>query len=443
MTRRTFLSRTAAAAAGWWIVEAREAAASEAPRSRPGRSDRLRVAFIGAGGQGAVNIERLREHVHIAALCDVDAARAGASFRRYPGARKFEDYRVLLDRMHKEIDAVVVSTPDHMHAPITLAAMELGKHVYCEKPLTRTVAEARRVVAATRRHRVVTQMGNAGNAQAVARTAVEMIRAGAIGPVREIHAWTDRPGRHWPQGLARPSDTPPVPKTLRWDLWLGVAPVRPYHPAYVPFRWRGWWDFGTGALGDMACHACNIAFWALELQDPASVECEVSGVHEETGPVWSCVRWEFPPRGNRGPVRLYWYDGGRMPSRDLVEGRELPSNGLLLVGEKGVLLNTRQEGGAVLLLPESRFAGYRPPAPTIPRSPEGHHAEWVAACQRGWPAPEHMSHFGRAGVMTETLLIGNLAVRSGKRIEWDARSMKVANFPEANAWVDPPYRTGW
>lgn len=443
MTRRTFVSRTAAAAAGWWIVEAWEAKASEAPRSRPGRSDRLRMAFIGAGGQGAANIERLREHVHIAALCDVDDARAGASFRGQPGARKFEDYRVLLDRMHKEIDAVVVSTPDHMHAPITLAAMELGKHVYCEKPLTRTVAEARRVVAATRRYRVVTQMGNAGNAQSVARTAVEMIRAGAIGPVREVHAWTDRPGRYWPQGLTRPSDTPPVPKTLRWDLWLGVAPVRPYHPAYVPFRWRGWWDFGTGALGDMACHACNVAFWALDLQDPASVECEVSGVHEETGPVWSRVRWEFPARGNRGPVTLYWYDGGRMPSRDLVEGRELPSNGLLLVGEKGVLLNTRQEGGALLLLPESRFAGYRPPAPTIPRSPEGHHAEWVAACQQGWPVPEHMSHFGRAAVMTEALLIGNLAVRSGKRIEWNARAMKVANVPEANAWVDPPYRTGW
>jgi predicted dehydrogenase len=318
----------------------------------------------------------------------------------------------------------------------------LGKHVYCEKPLTHTVAEARRVAETAAKAGVTTQMGNQGHSNSGSRRSVEIIRSGAIGPVREVHCWSDRPAGWWPQGIDRPTDTPPVPGTLEWDLWLGVAPKRPYNPAYLPFKWRGWWDFGTGAMGDMACHICDIAFWSLDLKNPTSIDCEVSALHAETAPLWSRIVWEFPARGALPPVRLYWYDGGQKPPVDLFEGQDIPGNGSLFVGDKGKLYSPSSYGERYILLPEKQFEGFEPPPRTIPDA-HGHHAEWIKACKAGTPAKDMLSHFEYAGAMTEVLLLGNLSVRTGKRIEWDARRLKVTNLPEANQYVDPPYRKGW
>ncbi len=434
-SRREMLKRTAAVGAGFWVAGRPLRAWGKSP------SEKLNIACIGVGGQGGNNLGRVQSQ-NIVALCDVDDQRAADAFKNHPNAAKFHDYRELLDKMHKGIDAVVVSTPDHMHAVITLAAIQLGKHVYCEKPLTRTVAEARRVAKAAEKHNVVTQMGNGGNAQDGARRNVELLRAGILGPVREVHAWSDRPVGWWPQGLDRPKETPPVPDTLKWDLWLGVAPQRPYHPAYVPSAWRGWWDFGTGALGDMGCHICNVAFWGLDLRDPTAIECEVPDVHAETAPMWSKVVWQFPARGDRPAVKLHWYDGGKKPPAELVEGREIPGNGSIIVGEKGTMFLPSSNGSERVLLPAEAFAELKEPPVTLPRA-SGHHEEWIEACKEGKTRKDVMSHFGRAALMTETLLLGNLSVRAGRRIEWDPNAMKVTNLPEANAYVDPPYREGW
>jgi predicted dehydrogenase len=404
-------------------------------------NEKLNIACVGVGGRGRGNLDGVHSE-NIVALCDVDHVRAEGAFKRYPDVPKFDDYRRLFDRLHGEIDAVVVSTPDHMHAPITLAAMELGKHVYCEKPLVHTIHEAREVGKAAAKYKnLATQMGNGGNARDGARRSVELIRAGVLGPVREVHAWSDRPAKWWPQGIDRPKEGPAVPDTLAWDLWLGVAPKRPYNPAYLPFKWRGWYDFGTGALGDMGCHICNVAFWGLELADPVAVECEASDHHEETFPEWSKVVWEFPAVKDRPAVKFHWYDGGQKPSSDLVAGHGIPDNGSIIVGEKGTLFLPSPDGTNGILLPEDRFADFIGPSETIPRSP-GHHEEWIEACKLGH-STEAMSHFGRAAIMTEAVLIGNLAVRTGKRIEWNAREMKVRNVPEANAYINPPYRKGW
>ncbi len=441
--RREFMKMTAAAGVGFWVANSYGRSMREAgpqPR-RIGPNEKLNIACVGVGGRGRGNLDGVKGE-NIVALCDVDERQAASAFKEFPDTPKFHDYRVMLDKLHKQIDAVVVSTPDHMHAPITLAAMQLGKHVYCEKPLTRTVDEARRVGEAAAKYKVTTQMGNGGNAKKGARRSVEMIRSGAIGPVREVHAWTDRPVGWWPQGIDRPKDTPPVPDTLKWDLWLGVAPERPYHPAYVPSKWRGWWDFGTGALGDMACHICNVAFWSLDLKDPTAVECKVSGLHKETAPAWSKVVWEFPARGKQPPVKFHWYDGGQKPLPELAEGREMPGNGSLLIGDRGTLYLPSPDGATIVLLPEEKFADFKAPPKTLPDSP-GHHAEWIQACKQGRQGKQYMSHFGRAAAMTEALLLGNLSVRTGKRIEWDARGMKVTNLPEANQYVKPPYRKGW
>ena len=433
--RREFLKTATAAGVGFWVAGRPDPVNAGSP------NEKLDIACVGAGGRGAGNIEGVKGE-NIVALCDVDEQRASGTYKAFANVPKFTDYRRMFDKIHKHVDAVVVSTPDHMHAPITLAAMQLGKHVYCEKPLTRTVAEARRVAEAAAKYKVTTQMGNGGNAQSGARRSVEIIRSGAIGSVREIHAWTDRPVGWWPQGLDRPKDSPPVPSHLQWDLWLGVAPQRPYHPAYLPSKWRGWWDFGTGALGDMACHICNVAFWSLDLKGPTAVECEVSGLHAETAPQWSKVVWEFPARSHRPPVKLHWYDGGKKPPPQLAQGHQMPGNGSLLIGDKGTLYLPSPDGAESILLPEDKFADFTPPPKTLPDSP-GHHAEWIQACKQGKQGKQYMSYFGRAALMTEALLLGNLAVRTGRRIEWDARSMKVTNLDRANSYIDPPYRKGW
>ncbi len=430
-TRRSFLKHATAATIGGFVL----------PRFAIARTrnanEKLNIAAIGCGGRGAANVNAVASE-NIVALCDVDEQRAAGTFKRFEKAKKYKDFRKMLDEMHREIDAVVVSTPDHTHAVAAIAAMKLGKHVYCEKPLTHDIYEARMMRKVAAEQRVVTQMGNQGHSNTAARRAVEVIRSGVLGDVVEVHAWTDRP--IWPQGIDRPAEPEPVPPTLDWDLWLGPAPFRPYHSAYVPFKWRGWWDFGTGALGDMACHILDVAFWALNLVDPVSVEAQVSDNHKpETYPKWSIITYEFPQRGDLAPCKLVWYDGGKMPPQELAPGVKLPKNGTIIVGTKGTLVTLDAYGGRYKLLPEKDFEGFEPPEMKLPVSP-GHHREWVLACKG---EGEALSNFEYAARLTETVLLGNLAVWAGTRVEWDAANMRAKNSPEANEIVRREYRKGW
>lgn len=433
-TRREFVERAAlvgglAALGGVWSDS--PARASRSP------NDALAVASIGCGGMGASDLNSIAacDGVRIVALCDVDAARAADAFKRYPDVPHYQDFRRMLDREGKRIDAVHVSTPDHVHAVAASMAMKMGKHVYCQKPLTRTVSEARSLMLTARRMKVVTQMGTQAH-PTYART-VEIVESGAIGPVREVHVMTDRP--IWPQGMPAPTETPAPPDTLAWDLWLGPARARPYHPAYLPFVWRGWWDFGTGALGDMACHLMDGAFWALKLQYPTSVEAQGEPLLPDAAPKWSIVRYEFPARGDMPPVNLVWYDGGKLIPDEVLQGAKITAgfNGSVFVGDRGTLFVPH--GSDPKLLPESRFKDYEPPKPYLPRSP-GHYQEWVTACkQGGTPA----SNFDYAAPMTESILLGNVAFRVGKRIEYDWKRMTCPNCREADRYIRHSYRRGW
>jgi predicted dehydrogenase len=407
-----------------------------------GPNDKLNLAIVGCGGQGAENLDRVAGE-NIVALCDVDEGRAADAFRRHPKARRFRDYRKMLDALHRQIDAVVVSIPDHMHAPVSLAAMELGKHVYCEKPLTWSIDEVRRMANLARDKKLATQMGTQGMAGDGARAGIEVIRSGVLGAVTELHVWTDRPAGWWPQGIDRPRDTPPVPSSLDWNLWLGVASARPYHPAYCPFAWRGWKDFGTGAVGDMGIHNAAMPFAALQLGPPASARIlQTSGLKAETFPVWSRLKLEFPAGGRRGPISLYWYDGGQKPSAELVGGRKLADNGAIVVGTKGTLSSAEWTGGDWVLLPEDRFRDFKPPRPSQPRAPgQSHHQEWLAACRGG--APAFCRFDGFASQLTETMLVANLALRTGREILWNTEAMEARGCPEASPFIKREYRTGW
>jgi predicted dehydrogenase len=405
-------------------------------------NDRLNLAIVGCGGQGAENLDKVADE-NIVALCDVDEKRAADAFRRYPKAKRFRDYRKMLDALHQQIDAVVVSIPDHMHAPVSLTAMELGKHVYCEKPLTCSIDEARQMARLAREKKLATQMGTQGMAGDGARTGIEVIRSGVLGAVTELHVWTDRPAGWWPQGIDRPRDTPPVPSSLDWNLWLGVASARPYHPAYCPFTWRGWKDFGTGAIGDMGIHNAAMPFAALQLGLPASAEIlQTSGLKPETFPVWSRLKLVFPAGGGRGPIALYWYDGGQKPPAGLVGGRKLGDNGAIVVGAKGTLSSAEWTGGDWALLPTDRFRDFKPPRPSQPRAPgQSHHQEWLAACRGGTPAFCRFDGF--ASQLTEALLVANLALRTGRNIHWNAGAMEAQGCPEASHFIRREYRSGW
>ena len=435
MSRRDFVVSTAAAAAAFTIV----------PRhvlGGPGYtppSDKLNIAGIGVGGMGKNNV-RGCESENIYALCDVDRKYAAETFTKYPTAKTYTDYRKMLEK-EKSIDAVIVATPDHTHAVIAMMAMKLGKHVYVQKPLTLTVYEARQLTEAARKYKVTTQMGNQGHSGEGARLICEWIWDGAIGDVREVHAWTNRP--IWPQGIARPKETPPVPRTLNWDIWLGPAPYRPYHPAYAPFKWRGWWDFGCGALGDMACHVIDPVFWALKLGYPTSVEARSTEVNTETAPLASIVYYKFPARGNMPPVNLTWYDGGLVPRRpeELEEGRRMGNgnSGVIFVGDKGKLM-CNEYGDSPRLLPETRMQEYQRPPKTIPRIDGSHEQDWIRACKGGEPA---CSNFDYSGPLTETVVMGNLAIRVDGKLDWDGKNMRVTNVEEANQYVHREYRKGW
>jgi len=411
-------------------------------------SDKLNVACVGVGGKGRSDIESAGKET-IVALCDVDDARMALTIyqdaEKNPQllkAAKYKDFRVMLDK-EKSIDAVVVSTPDHTHAVIAMTAMKMGKHVFVQKPLTHTIHEARALAKAARESNLVTQMGNQGHASEGARLINEWIADGAIGNVTEVHAWTNRP--IWPQAINRPDTTPDVPSTLDWDVWLGPAPWRPYHPAYHPFSWRGWWDFGTGAIGDMGAHILDQPFWALNLGAPTTVEATSTEVKKETYPIGSCVRYMFPARGKMPPVKLLWFDGGLRPPRpdDLEPGRRLgdEDGGVVYYGTKGKLLHGTYAGNP-RLIPETKMQEYKRPAKTIPRS-LGILEEWVEAIKAG---KKSTTDFSYSAALTEMMLLGNLAIRMAQNnvvLEWDSAAMKVTNLPEANEYVQKAYRQGW
>jgi len=448
VSRRRVL-RGGVAAAAWCIVPRGVVggAASKPP------SDRLNIAGVGLGAMGSDNLKACETET-IAALCDVDARMASPTFARYPKAKRYRDYRRMLDR-ERGIDAVVVATPDHTHAVITAAAMKAGKHVYTQMPLAHDVWEARQLVGIARETKVATQMGNSRHSGGGVRRACEWIWADVIGAVREAHCWTDQP--RWPQGGDRPIHAPAVPSHVDWDLWLGPAPERPYHRAYHPYRWRGWRDFGTGALGAMGCHTLDAAFWALKLgeADRFTVEATSTGVRGETWPKASTVRYRFPARGAMPPVTLTWHDGGRKPPRpkEMPESREhVGSNGTFFVGDKGTaVFGATVNAGpirfvtALQLLPESRMQAVKAPRETLPRvkgwQRDGRHEnEWVRAC-KGGTTP--CSRFEVAGPLAEMALLGNVALLAGKPLEWDSKAMKNVNEPDANRHLRREYRRGW
>jgi len=441
MSRRGFLGR----AVGTGTAAALMSNSVSGRPKRKSPNEKLNIAGIGVGGRGMADLNEMAGE-NIVALCDVDWDRAAPAFKKYPDARTYKDFRVMLDK-EKDIDAVVVATPDHTHAVAAMMALRMGKHVYCEKPLTRTVKEARELAKATEKAKVATQMGNQGMAFEGDRLLSEWIWDGAIGPVREVHAWTDRPihGQKlfWPQGIERPQDTPPVPETLDWDLWVGPAPYRPYHPIYVPFQWRGWWDFGSGGLGDMGVHDLAPVFTALHLGAPTSVHASSTMVFNETLPLACSVHYEFPARKGLPPVKLHWYDGGIRPPRpdEFEEDRRLTEvDGLILEGEEGKIYVEGWGANSPRLIPESRMEAYKRPPKTIPRS-IGHHKEWIQACKEGTPT---RSNFEFAANLTEALLLGTISVRlGGQRLLWDSKNMEVTNVKEANNLLHYDYREGW
>jgi predicted dehydrogenase len=437
--------------AGGWAATALKAAPPP-PRRTIAANEKVNVAVVGAGGRGFADLMGLEgTPVNIVALCDCDLPHAAEAFKKYPQAKQYADWRKMLES-ERTIDAVVVATPDHHHAIISIAAMKLGKHVYCEKPLAHSIWEAREMARVATESGVATQMGTQGHAFEGSRRAVEMIRAGAIGDVRELHVWTDRPANWWPAGVGRPADKPPVPDGLDWDLWLGPAAERPYHPAYVPFKWRGYWDFGTGSIGDMGVHNLDTAFWGLELGLPTSVEVKESSpalgdpAMQETEPTSCTIELNFPQRNQRPAVKMTWYDGGKLPPRELFQGEKLITRdgGSLLIGSKGTLFTRTWHGGEndrnmFLLLPTKQYEGFAGPQPTIPRV-KSHYHEWISAC-RG--EGKTLSNFEYAAVLTEALLLGNVALRTGKKITWDAAKMEAVGCPEAATMIRPEFRKGW
>ncbi len=427
-TRRGFL-QTSAAAATALSLGGRVLAADE---KKVTANDKLNIAVIGVAGQGEYNWGQLKGtgEANIVALCDVDEKRTGKARETFPKATFYTDYRKLLDG-EKGLDAVLVATPDHNHAVIALAALKANLHVYCEKPLTHTVAEARLVAETAAKHQRVTQMGTQIHAGSNYRRVVEIVQSGAIGPVKEVHVWCGNSRT----GGDRPKDTPPVPEGLHWDLWLGTAPQRPYHPAYVPFNWRGWWDFGGGTIADMACHHMDVSFWALKLRHPTKVSAEGPPPHAESAAKYLIVTYEFPARGDLPAVTLKWYDGGKRPPH--FDDPTFPKwgDGTLFVGDKSMLLAGYDHRK---LLPEKDFDDYKEPKPTIPDS-IGHHKEWIQACKNHTATT---CNFDYSGALTEAVLLGNVAYRVGKPLTWDAKNLKT-NEAEAEAFLRHEDRKGW
>ncbi|MBI2432664.1 MAG: Gfo/Idh/MocA family oxidoreductase [Candidatus Hydrogenedentes bacterium] len=455
-TRRAFLAATSTSAAVVTLGGRAFGQQVNTARVVPGRlspNELVNVAAIGAGGKGMSDLMGAkRAGANIVAVADPDWRRAEECFATLPDTKRYKDYRVMLDEM-PEIDACTVSTPDHSHAPAAYRAMKLGKHVYVQKPLTHTVAEARLLARTAKEMGVATQMGNQGHCGDGVRDLCELLWAGTIGQVKEVHVWTNRP--IWPQGLSKPDKTDEIPAELDWDLWLGPALDRPFvakHPAtnedcYLPFVWRGWWDFGCGALGDMACHIMDAAHWSMRLYEAKSyaVECvQQEGMTADMAPNKSIIKYTFPARGNMNPVDVYWYDGGLKPQRpaDIPEGEKLGDgdNGSLFIGESGYL-TTGEYGGNSRILPEARAKDSKKPAPYIPRIPgEDPYSNWIYAVKGGGEAA---SNFSYSGPFTEIVDFGNVALRAQKKLEFDAEKFEVTNDPSLNKFLTKEYRKGW
>ncbi|MCX7045615.1 MAG: Gfo/Idh/MocA family oxidoreductase [Candidatus Sumerlaeota bacterium] len=422
--------------------------------------NKLRIACIGCGGKGGSDVDGCSKTENIVALCDVDDKKAEGAFKKHPNVPKFKDFRKMFDKMANQIDAVTVSTPDHMHFLAAMYAMAHGKHVYVQKPMAHTVWEAREMIAMANKMKVATQMGNQGHSGDGTRLVVEWLRAGVIGDVKEIHYYTNRPV--WPQQLPRPKEVMPVPAGMDWDLWLGGAPARPYNKAYAPFAWRGWWDFGCGALGDIACHSMDCGFWALNFDYPTKIEVELPpdylkdpAIYTETAPNWSTIVYHFPARGKRPPVKVKWYDGfkdkekkipNEPPRPEGLHPEKKPLNQFyqFFYGEKGLLYVEDAYGNGPRLYPQEFMDQVKPQTnvpKTLERVPNGnHYYDWIQAIKTGGKAG---SNFDYSGLLTEMVLLGNLAIRTGKSVEWDPKAMKVTNVPEANAFVKQEFRKGW
>jgi len=437
ISRRQFLG-SAAAAAGFTVVPPPQLLAKQERGLGGSRqippSEKLNIACIGVGGMGASDVQQVSTE-NIVALCDVDWRHAAATFEKFPNAKKYRDFRKMLETEDKNIDAVTVSTPDNTHAVAAMMAIEMGKHVYVQKPLAHDIFEVRRLTEAARKNKVMTQMGIQLHAMIVIKLLVEIIKSGMIGQVRRVDIWSNK---NWGGGT-RPTETPPVPESLDWDLWLGPAPERPYHPTYLPGSWRRWWDFGTGTLGDMGCHIIDPVYWALDLLYPTSVEANPGPFNNETYPEATIVRWEFPARGQLLPVTVTWYDGANMPPRppELEEDRNLPDQGGLYYGEKGTILAPHMDGPR--LIPESKMKEFKLPKQLFGRDVD-HYQEWIRACKGG---PKPLANFDYSGPLTETILLGNVAARAEQKLQWDGPNFKVTNVPEANKFLKREYRKGW
>ena len=442
-SRRRFLKHSSALAIATAFV----------PRTAFGANDRIHVGCIGIGGKGASDVSGVADAGGtIVALCDVDDNRRGKKGKNaqdvHPNAKFYRDFRVMLEEEEKRLDAVTVSTPDHTHCHASVMAMRMGKHVYTQKPMTHSISEARLMAETAKEMGVATQMGNQAHAGEPIRRGVELIRAGVIGKVNEVHTWTNRP--IWPQGMTERPPAETVPAGLDWDLWLGPAPLRPYadtykeglhkgKKVYVPFSWRGWWDFGTGALGDMGCHIMDMPFWALDLKYPTTVAASSDGNTAESGPTAATVTYEFPAGQYCNDLKFVWYDGNRKPSEDVLAGVPSASRfDLVMVGEKGKFFFNRGNTKWAVT-PEQVLEDFDEPPITLPRV-ANEDVEWIDACKGGAPA---LSNFADAGPFTEVVLLGNLAVRLGKKIEWDGPNMKATNAPEADALIHREYRKGW
>jgi len=421
-TRRDVLKSTAAIGAGLWL--------GTKPARAEGPNDKLNIACIGIGGRGRANLGGVSSQ-NIVALCDVDDKRAGKSYERHSRAKKFYDFRRMFDAMDKQIDAVVVSTPDHTHFHPSMWALERGKHLYCEKPMAHSVWEVREMTNLAKKKRVATQLGVQRHTISNMHRVVELVKAGAIGEVKEVHSWIGGS-----RGMPKvPNNSPDVPDHLKWDLWLGPAKERPYHPTYCPYGWRFWWDFGTGETGNWGCHILDIPFWALDLTYPTQVDASGPPVHPQTTPKQMTTRFEFPAQKGRGAVTLNWYHARSGPPILKKLGLNARGNNTLFIGSDGMLLCGF---GKRKLLPESKFRDFEPPEKTIPKSP-GFYREWIKACRGGEPAT---CHFGYSGPLTETVLLGNVAYRAGG-FKWDAENLKAQGNPKAEQYLKSYFREGW
>ncbi|MGC3969678.1 MAG: Gfo/Idh/MocA family oxidoreductase [Pirellulales bacterium] len=465
-TRREFLQTSAAISGGFFIANSY---AAEPSKSANGR---VRLGCIGVGGKGGSDTDQAAELCDLVALCDCDEGTLNGKAEKHADRKPqlFTDFRKMFDEVGKSIDAVTISTPDHTHAPAAMRAMRMGIHCYVQKPLSHTVFEARVMRELAAEKKLSTQMGNQGSAENGMREAIEVLQSGAIGPIREAHIWTNRPV--WlqaPDVMARPDYTDEVPKSLDWEAFIGPAPMRPFvaeyrdgagaagkgkkKAVYHPFQWRGWWDYGTGALGDMGCHTANMAFRALKLGAPMSIEAVAGHVNKETCPSFATVTYHFPAHGDMPACKVVWYEGKvpdkdgkltkNLPPADLLQGENPPGSGSLLVGDKGTLYSPNDYGAAYVLLPKKEFVGYQKPAAVLPRNGRGDKGmkeEWINAIQGG-PAP--FSNFEVAGPLTEFILLGNVAIRTGKKLEWDGAACRVTNCSEAEEFIRKEYRKGW